>query len=299
MSDPSAPNPFPEKRSALRTAVPVEVVLRCADKSGKSFIEKTRTVDISRTGAKTLTEHDVSHGARLQMAVPQRQRKSWATVARIGNKTGNLQEIGVALDDTHDLWGVPMPDEAQPPGAAAAAASQGRPGANGSAAAGEANPSLALAQELMASARLERDVPSVPEVEDETSAQQANVLQEQVRSAIEQYVGDALQLLNEQAAEIMKNLQEMIAQQTEEHLSRCVEEAVRQVQAAAEAAALNVTDRNQPLWEERIRSLTDSAQEQLRARLAEHEASLSTSAAKARRDLARKLADLSSAVGED
>ena len=118
MSKPVTPQQFPEKRAALRTATPVEVVLKCPDKLGKTFIEKTRTVDISRTGAKTLTEHDVSNGARLQMAVPHRKRMSWATIARVGNKTGNLQEIGIAIDETTDFWGVRLPDEMQAPGSA-------------------------------------------------------------------------------------------------------------------------------------------------------------------------------------
>ena len=192
MSDPSTPKPFPEKRSAFRALVPVDVVLRCPDKSGKSFIEKTRTVDISRTGAKTVTEHDVSHGAHLQMAVPHRKRKSWATVARIGNRSGNLQEIGIALDDTSDFWGVRMPEEA---GATAKRATR----ANGSAVPSETIPSVALAQELLESARWKS--PATPE-------EDASAVQERVRSAIEQSAADALQLLNEQAAEIMKNLQD-------------------------------------------------------------------------------------------
>ena len=285
MSDRSNQEPIPEKRSALRAPVPVDVVLRCPDKSGKSFIEKTRTVDISRTGAKALIEHDVSHGARLQMAVPDGKRKSWATVARIGNKSGNRQEIGIALDDTSDFWGVRLPEEARAPGDEDAFAKQGTR-VNGSAAPSEISSSVALAQELLASASQK---PSATLEED------ASEVQERVCSAIEQYATDALQLLNEQAAVIMKNLGEMITQQTEENLRRCVEAAVRQV----EAAAVDVTNRNQPVWEERIRSLADAAREQLQARFTEHEASLAASAVKARRDLARKLANLSSAVAED
>ena len=83
MSEPAIPQPIPDKRSAPRTAEAIEVVLRCPDKQGKSFVEKTRTVDISRTGAKTLTEHEVGHGARLQMAIPHLKRMSSATVARV------------------------------------------------------------------------------------------------------------------------------------------------------------------------------------------------------------------------
>jgi hypothetical protein len=279
MSNSASRKSFPEKRSALRAPVPVDVVLRCPDKSGKSFIEKTRTVDISRTGARTTVGHEVSHGTRLQMAVPHRKRKSWATIARIGSKSGNQLEIGIALDDTNDFWGVRMPEEA------GEAARKGN-GANGNAGRKETKKALELAQELLASATRN---PPAEEEED------ASVAQAEVRAAIEQYTLEALQLLNDQTAAMMRNLQELIARQTEEHLSRCVEAAVQQV----EEAARDVTNRSRPVWEERIRSATDSAQEQLRARLKEHEATLATSAVKARRDLARKLADLSSAVAED
>jgi PilZ domain len=285
MSDRSNAKPFPEKRRALRAPVPVDVVLRCPDKSGKSFIEKTRTVDISRTGAKTLIEHEVSHGARLQMAVPHRKRKSWATVARIGNKSGNQHEIGIALDDTTDFWGVRMPEEARAPVDAGTVRKQGIR-MNGSAKPSESSLSVALAEELLASAKHQSSA---------VTEEDASAMQERVRSAIEQYAADALQSLNEQAAVIMKNLGELITEQTEEHLRRSIAAAVEQVEAAVQ----DVTKRNQTVWEEQIRSLTDAAQEQLQARLTEHEATLAASAVKARRDLARKLANLSSAVAED
>ncbi|MGH9785693.1 MAG: PilZ domain-containing protein, partial [Terriglobia bacterium] len=105
MSKPALPQPFPEKRSAPRASVPVEVVLKCPDKSGKSFIEKTRTADVSRTGAKLLTEHDVNQGVRLQVAIPHLKRMSSATVARLGNRTGDRREIGIAVEETGDFWG--------------------------------------------------------------------------------------------------------------------------------------------------------------------------------------------------
>lgn len=291
MSDSSKSQAFPEKRSASRTTKPILIVLRCADKSGKSFIEKTRTVDISRTGAKALTEHEVCYGARLQIAIPHRKRMSWATIARIGNRTGDLQEIGIVLDDAQDFWGVRVPEEPKSPGSSEALPQQGRAGTDGSTASRQTNPSLTLAQELLDSAR--HSSSGAPD--EETFDQQEELLQNKMRGELERNLEAALQRLNEQAAAIMKNLQEVVAHQTEEHLRRYVEEAVRQV----ETAALDVTKRNQPIWEEKIQRLTDRAQEQLRVRLAEHEASLATSAAKERRDLARKLANLSSAVAED
>ena len=147
------------------------------------------------------------------------------------------------------------------------------------------NASLALVQELLASTELKLEIPSAT--------------LEQARSAIEQSLGEALQQLNEQAAAIMKHLQEVITQQTEDRLRQCVEAALRQV----EAAALDITNRSQPVWEQRIQALTDSAQEQLRTQLTEHETHLAASAAasavKLRRELARRLADLSKGVGED
>lgn len=281
MSKPDTPQQFPEKRAAPRTPKAVEVVLRCPDKLGKPFIEKTRTVDISRTGAKTLTEHDVDHGTRLQMAIPHLKRMSSATVARVGSKKGNLQEIGIAIDETGDFWGVQLTDEIQEPRAAGTVPKPVGTKAGASTAATEMNPSLALVDELLASTERKPETPSVTP--------------EQARSAMEQSLAEALQQLNEQAAAIMKNLQEVITEQTEECLRQGVETALRQV----EAAALDITNRSQRVWEQRIQALTDSAQEQLRTRFTEHETHLAASAAKVRRELARRLADLSSSLGED
>jgi hypothetical protein len=259
----SAPQPVSEKRAALRTAKPIEIVLRCSDKSGKSFIEKTRTVDISRTGAKALIGHDVSHGTRLQMAIPHRKRLSWATVARVGNKTGTLQEIGIAIDEQGDFWGVRLPEEMQ---VLRAARKAPKPAGTDS--------SLDLVEELLNSAELRQEPPSAaPKAGDGTSDQPAKILQEQVRASIQQSLEQALQQLNEQAEVIMRNLLEVVTQQAGELLRPSAEAAVQQVEAAA-----------------------DSAQEQLKTRLAEHESALATSAVKARRELARRLA---SAVGED
>ena len=266
MSKPATPKPSPDKRSAPRISMPVEIVLRCPDKLGKAFIEKTRTVDISRTGAKTMTEHDVSHGARLQMAIPHLKRMSPATVARVGNRTGNLQEIGIAIDETGDFWGVQQQGGTEPEASTVAT---------------EMNPSRALVEELLASAELKPEIPSVT--------------LEQARSAMEQSLGEALRQLNEQAAVIMKNLEEVITEQIEDRLRQSVEAALRQV----EAAALDITNRSQPVWEQRIQALTDSAQEQLKTQLTEHETHLAASAAKVRRELARRLADLSKSVAED
>lgn len=281
MSKPATPQPVPEKRSAPRTSKAVEVVLRCPDKLGKSFVEKTRTVDISRTGAKTLTEHDVDHGTRLQMAIPHLKRMSSATVARVGNRTGNLREIGIAIDETGDFWGVPLTDEMQVPRAAERVPKQGGTKPEASTVATEMNPSLALVNELLAATERKLETPSVTP--------------EQARSVMEQSLGEALQQLNEQAAAIMKNLEELITQQTEDRLRQSVEAALRQV----EAAALDITNRSQRVWEQRIQALTVSVQEQLRTQLTEHEAHLAASAAKVRRELARRLADLSKGLGED
>jgi len=231
MSNPATPQPAPEKRSAPRTSAPIDVVLRCPDKLGKNFVEKTRTVNISRTGAKTLTEHDVSHGARLQMAIPHLKRMSSATVARVGNRTGNLQELGVAIDETGDFWGVQLPDEMQVPSAAGTVPKQVGTKPEASTVATEMNPSLALVEQLLTTTELKQEIPSfTPETEYETAdiLLLLEVLQEQARSAIEQSVGEALLLLHEQAEVIMKNLQEVITQQTEDRLRQCVEAALQQ-----------------------------------------------------------------------
>ena len=279
MSKPATPQPAPEKRAAPRASVPVEVVLKCPDKSGKSFIEKTRTADVSRTGARLLTEHDVNQGARMQVAIPHLKRMSTATVARIGNQAGDRREIGIAVDETGDFWGVPLPAEGHAPPAAAAGVPP-QAGAEPGAGARGVHPSLALVQELLTATERRPTAPSADP--------------DQARSAIEQSLGEALQQLNEQAVTIMKNLQEVIAEQADEHLRQSIAAAVQQM----EAAASDMTTRSQQVLEQRIQALTDSMQEQLRAQVKEHEAQLAASAAKLRRELARRLADLSSEVGE-
>ena len=42
MSDKASSKSQSEKRKASRIAKPIDIVLRCPDKTGKSFIEKTR-----------------------------------------------------------------------------------------------------------------------------------------------------------------------------------------------------------------------------------------------------------------
>ncbi|MGH9786240.1 MAG: hypothetical protein ACRD88_18890, partial [Terriglobia bacterium] len=180
------------------------------------------------------------------------------------------------------FWGVPLPGEAPAPRAAGTKVLQevGTEPEAGTVAT-ERNPSLALVQELLTSTERKPEIPSPTP--------------DQASSAIEQSLGEALQQLNEQAVVIMKNLQEVIAEQADDHLQQCVAAAVRQM----EAAALDITNRSQQVWEQRIQALTDSAQEQLRTQLKEHETHLAASAAKLRRELARRLADLSSDVGEE
>ena len=143
------------------------------------------------------------------------------------------------------------------------------------------NPPRALVDELLASTERQPEIPSVTP--------------EQARSVMEQSLGEALQQLNELATAIMKNLQEVVTQQTEEYLRQGVEAALGEM----EAAARDITNRSQRVWEQRIQALTDSAQEQLRTQVTEQEAHLAASAAKLRRELARRLADLSRGIGED
>jgi len=293
----SSPGPFAEKRSALRTATPIEIVLKCPDKEGKTFIEKTRTLDISRTGARTLTEHAVSDGARLQMAVPHQKKTSWATIARLGNKSGNQQEIGIAIDESGDLWGVQLPEE--PPQSVVAEPIPEPPAPRTRASTGAADPSLALVEQLLSSRESGEREHGEPvggaAAGERTSPQLPAALQEQVGGAIEQSLQNAVQRLNEQAADIMKNLLEVIVRQTEENLRQGVAAAIRQI----EGTAVDVTNRSQADWEQRIQALTRSAEEQLRTRLAEHETQLAASATKGRRELVRKLAEISSAVAEE
>jgi len=78
-----------KERSSGRLPVTVPIVIRGRDSDETSFIEKTHTVLINRTGAKALTNHSLALGAILQVAVPHLKRLSEAKMAWLAARGSN------------------------------------------------------------------------------------------------------------------------------------------------------------------------------------------------------------------
>ena len=60
-----------------------------------------------------LTQEPVALGTRLEVAIPHLKRRSWATVVWLGDKKNDKREVGFALDQTDDIWGVQFSDDNQ------------------------------------------------------------------------------------------------------------------------------------------------------------------------------------------
>lgn len=252
ISHPDIAVQVPERRADSRESMSVEIVLRGTDRWGKGFVEKTRTVNISRTGAKTRTEHAVSPGSRLRVAIPHLERTSWGTVVWVGEKAGNLQEIGIAIDETSDFWGVQLSED-QPDNQAVETTDteeMAKPQ--------EVTPDPAPPARPVSVAPAESIPESLPvprEAGLESSSKLSNALNELVQGAIEQNVRESLRQLHKQTTEIMKDMQEVIARETQERVRQSVETALQQV----EAAALDLIRRNQSARQPKIKTPTDSA----------------------------------------
>ena len=244
---------FPERRSECRVLSSVAIVLRGVDRWGKAFVEKTRTIDISRTGAKAMTHHSVSPGSRLRVLIPDLDRTSWGTIAWVGDKSGNQQEIGISVDETIDFWGVQLAEddceEAQPVEEIRAKQSMEATGKTERPAAISPPPPVESRGETESSA-------AALEMEREKFNKLSNAIQILAQRAIEQSLQDALQQLNRQITEIMEDMQGMILQQTQDRVRQSVEAALHQVEAAGREAI----QRSQAIWQQRIKAVTDSRQ---------------------------------------
>ncbi len=259
----------------------VPILLKFNNESGKPLIEKTHTVVINRAGAKVLTGQPVTLGMRLEVAIPHMKRGSWATVVWLGDQIEGKQEVGIALDQTGDLWGVQFPDEIQ------------------QLTTSDLDPSPELAEigipELAALPASGSQTPQPALETDLSSADMlSGILRDLARKAIEECLGNALQEMK-QHSDIMRQTQEDIATQAEERLRRAVESAVEQL----ETRSVELTERHRQACEQSLRAIEAAAEEHLKAQATEYDARLATSAKKTRNELARALADIGDGLGRD
>lgn len=112
MSSPSNLNE--NLRSSKRLPISMPVVLSGKDSDGNAFLENTQTVGINRSGAKIVSKHSLSKGARLRIRIPHLDREETLTVVWVGEQRRDKYNIGVCFDQPSDFWGVDFPEEPKP-----------------------------------------------------------------------------------------------------------------------------------------------------------------------------------------
>jgi hypothetical protein len=275
-------------RSSARIAMSVAIVLRGTDQTGKLFVESTKTVVINRGGAKLLTKQSLTLGTRLQVAIPHLKHISWATISWLGAKKGDMQEVGLSIDETADFWGVQFPPDtpdfrsvASPIGSAALPATQ----ENGEVRIHETpfvipDPVPRHASATAASTHI---VPSSP----------ANIGgADKLSGALRQLVLAALEeTMDEFLGEIRQRTEESLAQTERDAMERAEDRLHRIAENAFEQLKTQVAARQQE-WEKILLAKEQEAESQLSARLTEFESRLAASAKQVQWKLGHALSDI-------
>lgn len=188
------------------------VTLEIADAAGETFKESTQTIVINRNGAKVLAAASLPVGSRLTLSVGngKGQRIVPATVVWTGEKRGSKTEIGLEIEQSDGaFWGVLFPDDSGsfPPGSFSAGGGA-RPKAE-PAPAPAATPVVSPTAAPAASQTLESPAQTPPAI-----APESPVLFEPETSGVPSI-----------ASELMA-----AKQQLDQHLTRTLEQAKRDVQ---------------------------------------------------------------------
>jgi hypothetical protein len=272
---------YGEKRAEKRLVLSVPILLKFSDPSGKAFIEKTQTTVVNRAGAKVLTQQPVTLGTRLEVAIPNLKRGSWATVVWLGEKKNDKREVGIALDQTGDIWGVQFPGDNQQLTTREVAPLQ-------------EIAQISMPEQAVSSESGSQAPPPSLEVAPNSSDMLSGVLQKLTTKAIEECLGNALQELK-QISDVMRRMQKDAAVQAEDRIGRAVETALEQL----ETRAVEVTGRHRQACEQSLHALGAAAEEHLNARATEYDARLAASAKKVRSELVRTLTDICNDLGRE
>ena len=103
-------------RESRRIAAAIPVTISGIDEHGGIFREATRTIDVSRRGARIATSNALAVGTYLRIESPSMEKPAIAQVARYGGRSrpDSPRDICVALldvDKTNNIWGIKPPPE--------------------------------------------------------------------------------------------------------------------------------------------------------------------------------------------
>ena len=257
--------------------------------AGQTFIEHTHTVLINKAGLKAVSKQSLAIGGRLQIAVPSRQRVSWATVAWLGEKNADGQEVGIALDQADDFWGIRFPPDSPESNPAQSAVQQ--QGAN------SMPESLVLQGNVRA--RTHQDQQASHSGKSEalagSSEKLSGALRELAEAPIRAVLQDALKQLQTQIEDVRSNACNHFAAELQLQVDELLSAAIQRT----EAHIAEMTAQAQRDWEQRIEALGSSSRERLETHLAEQEQRGIECADKLRRDLAQRLSAASQLLARD
>src|SRR5579862_6594700 len=112
MPAPGTPVRFSEQgRSGSRMLAAVPVVIS-GKVDGRPYEEKTRTVVVSGSGCKLVSEQLLSVGDQMNLAMASGKRSAFATVAWIGERKDKQLNVGLDFNSSEPtFWGVMFPEE--------------------------------------------------------------------------------------------------------------------------------------------------------------------------------------------
>ncbi|MEW6736040.1 MAG: PilZ domain-containing protein [Acidobacteriota bacterium] len=92
-----------ERRSEARYSLRLRVDISGIDREGQKFIEPTFTEDVSLTGARISTDHDVEVGSVMTMSIPDINFEA-AVIIELVWHNGTAKCAGLKLVEANDGW---------------------------------------------------------------------------------------------------------------------------------------------------------------------------------------------------
>ena len=107
---PQAASPQIHRRST-RLTISIPVTIRGKDADGKTFMEKSHSVSVSKHGGTIETASPLKAGMAVSIENPKLGKTAQASVVLVMDKLGpsGLRQVAVALTEPQNIWGIDFP----------------------------------------------------------------------------------------------------------------------------------------------------------------------------------------------
>jgi hypothetical protein len=97
-----------ETRRTVRLPMVIPVEITYTDQNGQQVLERTETKDIDRQGARLTTRAYHPDGSKIRLSIPHMGRSAHTRVVWCSAPMNGTYEIGLEMEVTEDVWGVPF-----------------------------------------------------------------------------------------------------------------------------------------------------------------------------------------------